>query len=68
LEGHSIQLGILVDAFRFPDALASFGHMIMWENDRAHLARQMVRARVTDLREVPYFLVLTKVEGFQGES
>jgi hypothetical protein len=42
--------------------------MIMWENDRDHLARLMVRARVTDLREVPYFLVLPEAEGFQGES
>jgi hypothetical protein len=50
------------------NVLASFGRMIMWENDRDHLARLMVRARVTDLREVPYFLVLTEVEGFQGES
>jgi hypothetical protein len=50
------------------NALASFCRMIMWENDRAHLARLIVRARVTDLREAPYFLVLTKAEGFQGES
>jgi hypothetical protein len=42
--------------------------MIMWENDREHLARLMVRVRVTDLREVPYFLVLTEAEGFQGGS
>jgi hypothetical protein len=50
------------------NVLASFGRMIMWENDQDHLARLMVRARVTDLREVPYFLVLTEVQGFQGES
>jgi hypothetical protein len=50
------------------NALGSFGRMIMWENDRDHLQRLMVRARVTDLREVPYFLVLTKAEGFHGES
>jgi hypothetical protein len=40
-------------------ALTSFGRMLMWKNDRDHLARLMVRARVTDLREVPHFLVLT---------
>jgi hypothetical protein len=50
------------------NALGSFGHMIMWENDRDHLARLMVKAWVTDLREVPYFLVLIEAEGFQGES
>jgi hypothetical protein len=50
------------------NALGCFGRMIMWENDRDHLALLMVRARVTDLREVPYFLVLTEAKGFQGES
>jgi hypothetical protein len=40
----------------------------MWENDIDHLARLMVQARVSDLQDVPYFLVLTKAEGFQGGS
>jgi hypothetical protein len=35
---------------------------------REHLARLMVRACVTDLWLVPYFLMLTEAEGFQGES
>jgi hypothetical protein len=30
-------------------ALASFGQMLMWENDRDHLARLMVRECVSDL-------------------
>jgi hypothetical protein len=50
------------------NALGSFRCMIMWENDQDHLARLMVRVQVIDLREVPYFLVLTKAEGFQGVS
>jgi hypothetical protein len=41
------------------NTLGSFGGLIMWENDRDHLARLMVRARVSDL---------TEVEGFQEES
>jgi hypothetical protein len=36
-------------------ALASFGRILMWENDRDHLARLMVWARVSDLQYVPYF-------------
>jgi hypothetical protein len=40
----------------------------MWDNDRDHLARLIVRARVSDLQDVPYFLMLTEVEEFQGES
>jgi hypothetical protein len=39
--------------------------MSLWENDRDHLARLLVRARVTSLQDVPHFLVVTEVEGFQ---
>jgi hypothetical protein len=48
------------------NALASFGRMIVWENNRDHLTKLMVRAHVINLQDVPYFLVLTEVEGFQG--
>jgi hypothetical protein len=64
-------LGFLLDYwnnYSIQSALASFSRMPMWENDRDHLARLMVRACVSDLRELPYFLVLTESEGFQGES
>jgi hypothetical protein len=50
------------------NAIASFGRVLLWENDRTHLTRLMVKARVTDLQEVPYFIVLTGGEGFQGQS
>jgi hypothetical protein len=43
--------------------IASFGRIILWENDMHNLARLMVHARVTDLQDVPHFLVLTDVEG-----
>jgi hypothetical protein len=42
--------------------------MLMWENDNDHLTRLMVRAGVTDLHDVPQYLVVTKSDGFQGES
>jgi hypothetical protein len=48
--------------------LAPFVRMLMWENDRDHLTRLMVRARVTDLWDVPQFLVVTEAEGFLGGS
>jgi hypothetical protein len=47
---------------------ASFGRVVLWENDRGHLARLLVRARVIELQDVPHFLVLTESEGFEGES
>jgi hypothetical protein len=40
----------------------------MWENDRDHLTRLMVRARASDLQDVPYFIVVIEAEGFQSES
>jgi hypothetical protein len=45
-----------------------FGRVLLWENDMNHLARLLVRARVTDLQDVPHFIVLTDAEGFNGES
>jgi hypothetical protein len=42
--------------------------MLMWDNDRDHLAKLMVQARVSDLQDIPYFSVLTEAAGFQGES
>jgi hypothetical protein len=42
--------------------------VVLWENDRNHLVRLLVRARVTDLRDIPHIIVLTDVEGFNGES
>jgi hypothetical protein len=49
-------------------AIGAFGRVVLWENDKNHLARLLVRARVTDLQEVPHFIVLTDAEGFNGES
>jgi hypothetical protein len=34
-----------------------FGRVLLWENDKNHLARLLVRARVTDLQDVPHFIV-----------
>jgi hypothetical protein len=44
--------------------ISSFDRMLLWENSRSHLARLLLRARVTDLQNVPHFLVITDVEGF----
>jgi hypothetical protein len=47
-------------------AIASFGRVIIWENDRTNLARLLVRARVTELQDVPHFILFTNMEGYQG--
>jgi hypothetical protein len=49
-------------------AIGVFGRVLLWENDRNHLARLLVRARVTDLQDVPHFIVFSNIEGFNGES
>jgi hypothetical protein len=50
------------------NALAGFGRVLLWENDRSFLARLMVKARVTEFHNAPNFIVVTDSEGFQGES
>jgi hypothetical protein len=50
------------------NAISSFGRLLLWENDRAHLARLLVKARVTELESDPHFLVISEAEGFQGKS
>lgn len=49
-------------------AIAPFGRLTFWEEDRRHLSHMLVRARVIDLIDVPQFIVLTNGEGFQGFS
>jgi hypothetical protein len=36
-----------------------FGRVLLWENDRNHLGRLLVKARVTDLQDVPNFIVFS---------
>jgi hypothetical protein len=63
-------LGFPLDYWNSGDiqsVIASFGRIILWENDRNNLARLMVCARVTDFQDVPHFLVLTDAEGEQGQ-
>jgi hypothetical protein len=48
--------------------IASFGRLILWENERDHLAQILIQARVTDLQDVPYYIIITNGEGFHGQS
>jgi hypothetical protein len=49
-------------------AIGFFGQLLLWENDRAHLDRLIVKSRVIELEGVPHFIVLFEAKGFQGES
>ncbi|CAN6177127.1 unnamed protein product [Urochloa humidicola] len=49
-------------------ALADFGKLITWKADPNYLARILVKARVVDLEEIPWFIVCTDGDRFEGES
>ncbi|KAJ1266166.1 hypothetical protein BS78_08G130200 [Paspalum vaginatum] len=49
-------------------AFCHFGHVLKWENDKTHLSRLIVKARVIDLESVPQFLVFSDADAFRGES
>jgi hypothetical protein len=50
------------------NAIASFGRVVLWENDQGFLTRLLVRARVTKMEGIPHFIVRSENEGFQGQS
>lgn len=49
-------------------AIASFGRLTFWEEDRRHMTRVLIKARVTELEDIPQFIVFIDSEGFQGLS
>jgi hypothetical protein len=48
--------------------LGDHGHIIAWEDDPNHIARVLVKARVVNLEEIPWFIVSTEGPGFNGHS
>jgi hypothetical protein len=44
-------------------AIASFDRVMIWENDRSNLTRLLVRAKVTELQDVPRYILFTNIEG-----
>jgi hypothetical protein len=48
--------------------LGDHGHIIAWEEDSNHIARVLVKARVVNLEEIPWFIVSTEGPGFNGDS
>jgi hypothetical protein len=49
-------------------AIASFGKLLTWEEDKSNRNRLLVKARVTDLEDVPKHIVMSENDGFQGET
>nr|TKW37045.1 hypothetical protein SEVIR_1G021900v2 [Setaria viridis] len=48
--------------------VSEFGRLLVWVEDPNNLARIVVKARVVDLFEVPWFLVCSEREDFEGDS
>jgi hypothetical protein len=64
-------LGFNVDYWKQKDiekAIADFGKLLVWEEDPNHPARIIVKARVAELTEIPWFIVCFEGEDFEGDS
>jgi hypothetical protein len=48
--------------------LGDHGHIIAREEDPNHIGRVLVKARVVNLEEIPWFIVSTEGPGFNGDS
>jgi len=62
-------LGLNLDLWTEPlieKAVSSFGRLMIWEQDMFHMARAVVRVRVSSLEDIPWFFVFS--EGTQFES
>ena len=49
-------------------AITEFGKLLAWQEDPNHLARVIIKARVVDLVEFPWFIVCSEGENFEGDS
>lgn len=64
-------LGLNVDHWNnhlIDKALADWGRLITWEEDPTHLARILVKARVVDLEEIPWFIFTSEGDDFEGDT
>lgn len=49
-------------------ALGSFGKLIACEEDYNHMARIMIKARVVELEDIPWFVLVSEGDDFESES
>lgn len=63
-------LGFNIDYWEREDvdkAIADFDRVLSWVEDPNHLARIIVKARVANLTEIPWFIVCSEGENFEGD-
>nr|TKW29198.1 hypothetical protein SEVIR_3G380300v2 [Setaria viridis] len=64
-------LGFNIDFWSRADiekTISAFGKLLVWEEDPHNLARIVVKARVLDLSRIPWFIVCSEGEDFEGDS
>jgi hypothetical protein len=48
--------------------IGDHGQVIAWEEDHNNLARVLIKVRVVNLEDIPWFIVSTEGPGFEGDS
>jgi len=64
-------VGLNLDLWSYPlvdKAVSQFGKLIVWEEDHNHMARALVKARVTRLLAIPWFLNFSEGEDPKSDS
>jgi hypothetical protein len=54
--------------YHIHNVIASFGKVLTWEDDPSNLSRLLVKARVTDLEDIPKNSVFFETNGFLGQT
>jgi hypothetical protein len=49
------------------DTIKSFGRLLFWQRDNV-LARIIIKARVTDLADIPHYIIISEGDFFEGVS
>jgi hypothetical protein len=49
------------------DTIKSFGRLLFWQRDNS-LAQVIIKTRVTDLSDVPHYIIISEGDGFEGVS
>jgi hypothetical protein len=49
------------------DTIKSFGRLLFWQRDNI-VARVIIKTRVTDLSDVPHYIIIFEGDGYEGVS
>lgn len=66
-----MMLGLNLDLWTQPlidKVVSSFGRLMIWEEDHFFMSRAVVKVRVSNLEDIPWFFVFTEGVGFESNS